>query len=123
MHSNRSSQVLRASPLGAVKRLINEPSVVLRVIDDRVLGIGIAKLINLSPFSRADGEPVFVGVLADLLTLVEVANRPITEDVTAEIDGNLFVQVDVFAVFVQALDTCRAGILGSIALRGVCSVR
>lgn len=119
----RSKEIRRASPLGAVERLINKPGIVLRIIHNGILGVGIAKLVNLGLIPRADGEPVLVGIVANFLALVEVADRPITEYIATEVDGNLLVEVDILAVLVQALHAGRAGILGSISLCRVRSVR
>lgn len=114
--------VARSSPLSAVERLINPPSVVLRVIDDWKLGVGIAQLINLRRVARTDGEPVEVGVRTDILAFVEVADQSAAEDVAAEVDSDLLVQVDVLAVLVHASDAGRGGVAGSISLGCVSSV-
>lgn len=114
--TGHSDHIRRTSPLSAVKRLINPPSVMLRVKNNWVLCVWVTELVNLSRVSRADGEPVQIGIWTDVLALVEVADHTVTKDITAEADSNLLVEVDVFAVFMHALDAGDAGVLGCIAL-------
>lgn len=104
------------STLSAVKRLINPPCIVLRVVNDGVIGVGITHLVDLGRIAGADGEPIDVGVFADLLALVETSNQTGTKDIAAEIDGNLFVEVDVVTVLLHTLHTGLVARLGSISL-------
>lgn len=88
----------------------------LRVIDNGKTAVARTQLVDLSRLPRADGKPIHIGVRANLLALVEVANQAITEDIAAEVDGDLLVEVDVLAVLVHALDAGDTGVLGGISL-------
>lgn len=105
--------------LSAVKRLINPPGIVLRVIDDGIIRVGITQLVDQGGIAGADGEPVEVGVITDLLALVEVPDQPRTKNVAAEVDSNLLVQVDVVAVLLHTLDAGFIARLAGVSLGGM----
>src|ERR1700712_4787244 len=84
--NRKSEKVGRVGPSGTIKRLINEPSVVLLIIDNGVGSIRITELVNLGLIPSTDCEPVLVGIAADLLALVKETGNPGTENITAEIN-------------------------------------
>lgn len=108
--------------LGAVKRLINPPSVVLRVINDGVIRVGITHLVDLGGIAGADSEPIQVGVITNLLALVEVSDQAWAKDVAAEVNGNLLVEIDVVAVLFHTLHTGLIARLGSVSLGSMGSI-
>lgn len=74
----------------------------LLIEDNRVGSVGITKLIDLGLVSRANGEPILVGVGVDLLAFVEEPRHTVAKHITAEIHSQLLVQIDVIAVLFQA---------------------
>ena len=111
------------SPLSTVKRLINKPSRVLLIKDDRILRILITQLLNLRLIARADGKPVEVGIRLNLLAFIEEANDARTKHVAAEVGGQFLVEIDVLAVGLHALDAGDVGCLGREPFRCVGAVR
>lgn len=108
--------------LGASKRLIDPPSIVLRVVGNRVRRLLAAQPVDVGRIARGDGEPVLIGLGIDLLALVEVALHTGTEDIAAEVGRQLHVEVDILAVFVHALSVDLLHGLGGIALSVVGAV-
>ena len=115
-------RVRRRSPLCTIKWLINEPGIVLLIIDNRERRIGIAKLIDLSVICRTDREPVKIGIRTDPLAFVEVSFDSRTEHITAKVIGQLPVDVDVVAVGFHAFHICHIGVFGRVALCCVCPI-
>lgn len=94
----------------------------LRVVDDRILSVGITHLVDQGRIAGADGKPIEVGVVPDLLALIEESNQTGAEDITAEINGNLFVQVDVVAVLLHTLHTGLVARLSGVSLGGMSAI-
>lgn len=116
-------EVRRIGSSSATERLINEPSIMLLIIDNGIGSIRITKLVDLSLIGSTDSEPVVVGILADLLTLVEETRNTRTKNIAAEVDGQLLVEVDIVTVLLQTLNgsclrrfagvsLCRVGAAG-----------
>lgn len=96
-------EVRRIGSSSTTERLINEPSIMLLIIDNGIGSIRITKLVDLSLVDSTDSEPVVVGILANLLTFVEETRNTRTKNIAAEIDGQLLVEVDIVTVLLQAL--------------------
>lgn len=108
--------------LSAIKRLINPPSIMLRVVDDRILSVGITHLVDQGRIAGANSKPIEVRVVADLLALIEESDQTGTEDIAAEINGNLFVQVDVVAVLLHTLHTGLVARLSGVSLGSMSAI-
>lgn len=112
----------RRGTLSAVKRLINPPGTVLRVKHNWVVRVGITHLVDLRGIAGGNGEPIEVGIFTDLLALVEISDQARAKDIAAEVDGNLFVEVDVVAVLLHTLDAGFIARLGGVSLGGMGSI-
>lgn len=108
--------------LSAVERLINPPGIVLRVKNNWVVRVGITHLVDLRGIAGADGEPIEVGVITDLLALVEISNQARAKDIAAEVDGNFLVEIDVVAVLLHTLNAGFIACLGGVSLSSVGSI-
>lgn len=60
--------------------------------------------------------------MADRLALVEEANEALAENIAAEVNRKLLVQVDIVAVFLQTLDTSDVRFFGGKSLGSVGSI-
>lgn len=112
-------EVRRIGSSSTTERLINEPSIMLLIIDNGIGSIRITKLVDLSLVDSTDSEPVVVGILANLLTFVEETRNTRTKNIAAEIDGQLLVEVDIVTVLLQALHRGRLRRFAGIPFRRV----
>lgn len=94
----------------------------LRVVYNGIARLLAAESVDLGTVAGANGEPVQIGIMADRLALVEESNEALAEDIAAEVNRKLLVQIDIVAVLLQTLDTGDIRFFGGKSLGSVGSI-